>query len=161
MVEKEINGDRPVIVVNFEGEQNKFYAEEITAMILKKMKKIAEEYLGRELKDAVITVPLYFNEFQRQQIKEAGMISGLNVIRIISEPIADIAYGYHTKFKANRNFLIFDLGGGTLDVTVLSLKVGHFDLLARNRHSYLGGRDFDSRLVEFCTREFRIKNNLD
>lgn len=161
-VVKEETGDRPQIVVNFMGAEKKFFAEEISAMVLQKMKKIAEDYLGREVKEAIITVPAYFNDSQRQATKDAGQISGINVLRIINEPTAAaIAYGLDKKFKNERNVLIFDLGGGTFDVSVLSLEEGLFEVRATNGHTHLGGEDFDNRLVEFCAGEFRRKTNLD
>jgi len=161
-VVKEENGDRPQIVVNFMGTDKKFFAEEISAMVLQKMKKIAEDYLGMEVKEAIITVPAYFNDSQRQATKDAGQISGINVLRIINEPTAAaIAYGLDKKFKTERNVLIFDLGGGTFDVSVLSLEDGLFEVRATNGHTHLGGEDFDNRLVEFCAGEFRRRNNLD
>jgi len=161
-VVKEDSGDRPQIVVNFMGQQKKFFAEEISAMVLQKMKKIAEDYLGKEVKDAIITVPAYFNDSQRQATKDAGQISGINVLRIINEPTAAaIAYGLDKKFKSERNVLIFDLGGGTFDVSILSLEEGLFEVRATNGHTHLGGEDFDNRLVEYCAGEFRRKNNID
>jgi L1 cell adhesion molecule like protein len=161
-VVKEENGDRPVIIVNFMGQQKRFFAEEISAMVLQKMKKIAEDYLGKEVKDAIVTVPAYFNDSQRQATKDAGTISGLNIIRIINEPTAAaIAYGLDKKFKNERNVLIFDLGGGTFDVSILSLEEGLFEVRATNGHTHLGGEDFDNRLVEYCAGEFRRKYNTD
>jgi heat shock protein 1/8 len=161
-VVKEEGGDRPQIVVNFQGVEKKFMAEEISSMVLQKMKKIAEDYLGKEVKDAIVTVPAYFNDSQRQATKDAGQISGLNVVRMINEPTAAaIAYGLDKKFKTERNVLIFDLGGGTFDVSVLTLEEGLFEVLATNGHTHLGGEDFDNRLVEYCAGEFRRKNNLD
>ena len=161
-VSKEENGDRPQIQVNFMGQDKKFFAEEISAMVLQKMKKIAEDYLGKEVKDAIVTVPAYFNDSQRQATKDAGQIAGINVLRIINEPTAAaIAYGLDKKFKTERNVLIFDLGGGTFDVSVLSLEEGLFEVRATNGHTHLGGEDFDNRLVEYCAGEFRRKNNVD
>jgi heat shock protein 1/8 len=161
-VEKEDNGDRPLINVQFMGQTKKFYAEEISAMVLQKMKKIAEDYLGKEVKDAIVTVPAYFNDSQRQATKDAGTIAGLNILRIINEPTAAaIAYGLDKKFKTERNVLIFDLGGGTFDVSILSLEEGLFEVRATNGHTHLGGEDFDNRLVEYCAGEFRRKNNID
>jgi L1 cell adhesion molecule like protein len=161
-VQKEESGDRPQIVVNFQGQEKKFFADEISAMVLQKMKKIAEDYLGKEVKDAIITVPAYFNDSQRQATKDAGQISGINVLRIINEPTAAaIAYGLDKKFKTERNVLIFDLGGGTFDVSVLSLEEGLFEVRSTNGHTHLGGEDFDNRLVEYCAGEFRRKYNLD
>jgi L1 cell adhesion molecule like protein len=159
---KEENGDRPQIVIQYQGSEKKFFAEEISAMVLQKMKKVAEDYLGKEVKDAIITVPAYFNDSQRQATKDAGQISGINVLRIINEPTAAaIAYGLDKKFKTERNVLIFDLGGGTFDVSLLSLEEGLFEVRATNGHTHLGGEDFDNRLVEFCAGEFRRKNNID
>ena len=161
-VQKEESGDRPQVCINFMGQEKKFFAEEISAMVLQKMKKIAEDYLGKEVKDAIVTVPAYFNDSQRQATKDAGQISGINVLRIINEPTAAaIAYGLDKKFKTERNVLIFDLGGGTFDVSVLSLEEGLFEVRATNGHTHLGGEDFDNRLVEFCAGEFRRKTNLD
>lgn len=161
-VVKDDKSDRPQIVVNFQGQTKKFFAEEISAMVLQKMKKIAEDYLGGEVKDAIVTVPAYFNDSQRQATKDAGAISGLNILRIINEPTAAaIAYGLDKKFKTERNVLIFDLGGGTFDVSVLSLEEGLFEVRATNGHTHLGGEDFDNRLVEYCAGEFRRKNNID
>jgi len=161
-VEKETNGDRPQIVVNFQGQNKRFFAEEISAMVLQKMRKIAEDFIGTEIKDAIVTVPAYFNDSQRLATKDAGSISGLNILRIINEPTAAaIAYGLDKKFKTERNVLIFDLGGGTFDVSLLSLEEGLFEVRATNGHTHLGGEDFDNRLVEYCASEFRRKNNLD
>ena len=161
-VVKEEHGDRPQIVVDYQGNKKRFFAEEISAMVLQKMKKIAEDFLGKEVKDAIVTVPAYFNDAQRQATKDAGTISGLNVIRIINEPTAAaIAYGIDKKFKEERNVLIFDLGGGTFDVSVLSLEEGLFEVKATNGHTHLGGEDFDNRLVEYCAAEFKRKHNIE
>jgi heat shock protein 1/8 len=161
-VEKEDKGERPVIVINFKGETKKFFAEEISAMVLTKMRQTASDYLGGEVKDAIVTVPAYFSDAQRQATKDAGTISGLNVLRIINEPTAAaIAYGLDKKFKTERNVLIFDLGGGTFDVSVLSLEEGLFEVRSTNGHTHLGGEDFDNRLVEFCAGEFKRKHNVD
>ena len=161
-LEKEKNGDRPQIVVQYKGQQKRYFAEEISAMVLQKMKKVAEDYIGHEIKDAIVTVPAYFNDSQRLATKDAGTISGLNVIRIINEPTAAaIAYGLDKKFKSERNVLIFDLGGGTFDVSILSLEEGLFEVRSTNGHTHLGGEDFDNRLVEFCAGEFKRKTGLD
>ena len=161
-VEKEANGDRPQICVTVSGKSKKYFAEEISAMVLQKMKKVAEDYVGCEIKDAIVTVPAYFNDSQRSATKDAGTISGLNVLRIINEPTAAaIAYGLDKKFKNERNVLIFDLGGGTFDVSILSLEEGLFEVRSTNGHTHLGGEDFDNRLVEYCTGEFRRKTGLD
>jgi len=161
-VQKEENGDRPQISVTYQKQTKKFFAEEVSAMVLQKMKKIAEDYLGGKVDDAIITVPAYFNDSQRQATKDAGKISGLNVLRIINEPTAAaIAYGLDKNFKTERNVLIFDLGGGTFDVSLLTLEEGLFEVRATNGHTHLGGEDFDNRLVEYCAGEFRRKNNVD
>lgn len=159
---KEDRGERPVICVNFQGKEKKFFPEEVSAMVLTKMKQTASDFLGGEVKEAIVTVPAYFSDAQRSATKDAGTISGLNVLRIINEPTAAaIAYGLDKKFKSERNVLIFDLGGGTFDVSVLSLEEGLFEVKATNGHTHLGGEDFDNRLVEFCTNEFRRKHNID
>ena len=161
-VQKDGSSDRPQIVVNYQKQQKKFFAEEISAMVLQKLKQVASDYLGKEVKDAIVTVPAYFNDSQRQATKDAGSISGLNVLRIINEPTAAaIAYGLDKKFKSERNVLIFDLGGGTFDVSLLSLEDGLFEVKATNGHTHLGGEDFDNRLVEFCAGEFRRKTSID
>ena len=161
-VVKEDNGDRPQIEVMFQGNKKKYYPEEISAIVLQKMKKVAEDFLGYEVKDAIITCPAYFNDSQRQATKDAGIISGLNILRIINEPTAAaIAYGLDKKFQNERNVLIFDLGGGTFDVSVLTLESGLFEVKATNGNTHLGGEDFDNRLVEYCAGEFRRKFNID
>jgi L1 cell adhesion molecule like protein len=131
-------------------------------MVLQKLKQTASDYLGKDIKDAIITVPAYFNDSQRQATKDAGAISGLNVLRIINEPTAAaIAYGLDKKFNNERNVLIFDLGGGTFDVSLLSLESGLFEVKATNGHTHLGGEDFDNRLVSFCVNEFKRKTSID
>ena len=120
-------------------------------MVLVKMKEIAENYLSKPVKNAVITVPAYFNDSQRQATKDAGAIAGLNVLRIINEPTAAaIAYGLDKKSTSEKNVLIFDLGGGTFDVSLLTIEEGIFEVKATNGHTHLGGEDFDNRLVEYC-----------
>jgi len=151
-----------MIVVKFKGEQKKFQAEEISSMVLLKMKEIAEAYLGKTVKNAVVTVPAYFNDSQRQATKDAGTISGMNVQRIINEPTAAaIAYGLDKKGEGERNVLIFDLGGGTFDVSLLSIEDGIFEVKATNGHTHLGGEDFDNRIVEFCIADFKKKSGID
>jgi L1 cell adhesion molecule like protein len=141
---------KPFIEVMYKGEKKQFQAEQISAMVLTKMKQVAEDYIGAEVKDAVVTVPAYFNDSQRQATKDAGSISGLNVLRIINEPTAAaIAYGLDKKSeKGERNVLIFDLGGGTFDVTLLSIDEGIFEVKATAGDTHLGGEDFDNRLVD-------------
>nr|KAJ0184732.1 hypothetical protein LSAT_V11C900469840 [Lactuca sativa] len=146
--------DTPKIVVSYKGKQKEFLAEEISSMILVKMKETAESYLGKPVKNAVITVPAYFNDSQRQATKDAGAIAGLNVIRIINEPTAAaIAYGLDNKSDINGkiNVLVFDLGGGTFDVSILTITKGDtFQVKAVGGDTHLGGEDFDNRMVEHC-----------
>jgi len=155
------SGGKPVIQVQYKGEVKQFAPEEISSMVLLKMKEIAEAYLGREVKNAVITVPAYFNDSQRQATKDAGVISGLNVLRIINEPTAAaIAYGLDKKGN-EKNVLIFDLGGGTFDVSLLTIEEGIFEVKATAGDTHLGGEDFDNRLVEHFVQEFKRKFKKD
>jgi heat shock protein 1/8 len=127
-------------------------------MVLIKMKQTAETFLNKEVKNAVVTVPAYFNDSQRQATKDAGAIAGLNVLRIINEPTAAaIAYGLDKKVKGERNVLIFDLGGGTFDVSLLTIEEGIFEVKATAGDTHLGGEDFDSKLVEYCAADFLKK----
>merc|ERR1719432_246917 len=154
--------EKPLIAVKYMGEEKKFQAEEISSMVLIKMKEIAETYLGKPVKNAVITVPAYFNDSQRQSTKDAGTIAGLNVQRIINEPTAAaIAYGLDKKNKGERNVLIFDLGGGTFDVSLLAIEDGIFEVKATNGHTHLGGEDFDNVLVDFCITQFKNHTGID
>jgi len=154
--------DKPLIVVKYKGEEKKFQAEQISSMVLTKMKEVAESYLGKSVKSAVITVPAYFNDAQRQATKDAGTISGLNVSRIINEPTAAaIAYGLDRKQAQERNILIFDLGGGTFDVSILAVEDGVFEVKATNGHTHLGGEDFDNKLVDYCINDFKKKSGND
>ena len=128
-------------------------------MVLIKMKETAEAYLGGDVKDAVVTVPAYFNDSQRQATKDAGAIAGLNVLRIINEPTAAaIAYGLDKKSEGEKNVLIFDLGGGTFDVSLLTIEEGIFEVKATAGDTHLGGEDFDNRLVNHFVQEFKRKN---
>jgi L1 cell adhesion molecule like protein len=154
--------EKPIIVVKFKGEVKKFQAEEISAMVLVKMKEIAEAYLSKTVKNAVVTVPAYFNDSQRQATKDAGTIAGLNVQRIINEPTAAaIAYGLDKKGSGEKNVLIFDLGGGTFDVSLLSIDEGVFEVKATAGDTHLGGEDFDNKLVDYCAAEFNRKYKID
>merc|ERR1711870_23135 len=147
------------IVVNFQGDEKKFHPEEISSMILTKMKETAEAYLGQKCNDAVVTVPAYFNDSQRQATKDAGQICGLNVLRIINEPTAAaIAYGLDKKGSGERNILIYDMGGGTFDVSLLTIEDGIFEVKATAGDTHLGGEDFDNRIVDFCLQDFKRKN---
>ncbi|RDX86255.1 Heat shock 70 kDa protein, partial [Mucuna pruriens] len=157
-------GDKPMIVVTYKGEEKKFSAEEISSMVLTKMREVAEAFLGHPVKNAVVTVPAYFNDSQRQATKDAGAISGLNVLRIINEPTAAaIAYGLDKKAsrKGEQNVLIFDLGGGTFDVSILTIEEGIFEVKATAGDTHLGGEDFDNRMVNHFVSEFRRKNKKD
>jgi len=156
------DGGKPKIQVEFKGETKTFYPEEISSMVLVKMKEIAEAYLGKKVTDAVITVPAYFNDSQRQATKDAGAISGLNVLRIINEPTAAaIAYGLDKKGGGEKNILIFDLGGGTFDVSILTIEEGIFEVKATAGDTHLGGEDFDNRMVNHFVEEFKRKNKKD
>ncbi|KAG0944304.1 hypothetical protein G6F57_008410 [Rhizopus arrhizus] len=153
---------KPIIQVEYKGEAKTFTPEEISAMILGKMKETAEAYLGSTVKNAVITVPAYFNDSQRQATKDAGLISGLNIQRIINEPTAAaIAYGLDKKVEGERNVLIFDLGGGTFDVSLLTIEDGIFEVKATAGDTHLGGEDFDNRLVNHFMQEFKRKFKKD
>ncbi|TKC34577.1 hypothetical protein EI555_004021 [Monodon monoceros] len=156
------DGDKPKVQVSYKGETKAFYPEEISSMVLTKMKEIAEAYLGHPVSNAVITVPAYFNDSQRQATKDAGVIAGLNVLRIINEPTAAaIAYGLDRTGKGERNVLIFDLGGGTFDVSILTIDDGIFEVKATAGDTHLGGEDFDNRLVNHFVEEFKRKHKKD
>merc|ERR1712125_95730 len=154
--------EKPLISVKYMGEEKKFQAEEISSMVLTKMKEIAETYLGKNVKSAVVTVPAYFNDSQRQSTKDAGTIAGLSVQRIINEPTAAaIAYGLDKKNQGETNVLIFDLGGGTFDVSLLTIDDGIFEVRATNGHTHLGGEDFDNVLVDYCLAAFKTQSGKD
>jgi heat shock protein 1/8 len=153
---------KPKIQVEYKSETKSFFPEEISAMVLVKMKETAEAFLGKTVKDAVVTVPAYFNDSQRQATKDAGTISGLNVLRIINEPTAAaIAYGLDKKGTGERNVLIFDLGGGTFDVSVLTIEDGIFEVKSTAGDTHLGGEDFDNRMVNHFVAEFKRKHKKD
>lgn len=152
---------KPYVQVTVEGQLKQFAPEEVSAMILQKMRSTAESYLDKEINNAVVTVPAYFNDAQRQATKDAGTISGLNVERIINEPTAAaIAYGLDKK-GGEKNILVFDLGGGTFDVTLLTIDNGVFEVLATNGDTHLGGEDFDQRIMKYFMKMFRKKHKLD
>lgn len=153
---------KPKIQVEYKGEAKTFFPEEISSMVLTKMKETAEAYLGKTVTNAVVTVPAYFNDSQRQATKDAGTIAGLNVLRIINEPTAAaIAYGLDKKTAGERNVLIFDLGGGTFDVSILSIDDGIFEVKSTAGDTHLGGEDFDNRLVNHFATEFKRKHKKD
>ena len=160
-------GEKPMIVVNFKGVEKQFSAEEISSMVLLKMKITAEAYIGSLVKNAVVTVPAYFTDSQRQATKDAGTIAGLNVIRIINEPTAAaIAYGLNKdyasgSFVGEKNVLIFDLGGGTFDVSILTIEAGIFEVKATAGNTHLGGEDFDNRMLNYFVEEFNRKYKKD
>ena len=153
---------KPLIQVQYQGEEKQFMPEEVSAMILVKMKETAEAFLGKEIKKSVVTVPAYFNDSQRQATKDAGTISGMEILRIINEPTAAaIAYGLDKAEQAEQNILIFDLGGGTFDVTLLTIDGGIFEVKATAGDTHLGGEDFDNRMVNHFVEEFKRKNKKD
>ncbi|KAG2483308.1 hypothetical protein HYH03_017811 [Edaphochlamys debaryana] len=154
-------GGKPYVGVDVNGEQRVFSPEEISAMILQKMKETAEAFLGKTVKHAVVTVPAYFNDAQRQATKDAGTISGLNVVRIINEPTAAaIAYGLDKK-GGEKNILVFDLGGGTFDVSILTIDNGVFEVISTNGDTHLGGEDFDQRVMEYFIKLIKKKFKKD
>ncbi|KAJ4969840.1 hypothetical protein NE237_002939 [Protea cynaroides] len=157
-------GDKPKIVVKYKGEEKLFVAEEISSMVLMKMREIAEAYLGATVKNAVITVPAYFNDSQRQATTDAGAIAGFSEVRTINEPsAAAIAYGLDkiSSSVGEKNVLVFDLGGGTFDVSLLTIAEGIFEVKATAGDTHLGGEDFDNRMVNYFVQEFKQKHKMD
>mgnify|MGYP005993677549 FL=1 len=153
--------EKPYVEIVLDGKKRQFAPEEVSAMVLVKMKEIAEAYLGSEVKNAVVTVPAYFNDAQRQATKDAGTISGMNVQRIINEPTAAaIAYGLDKK-GGEKNILVYDLGGGTFDVTLLTIDNGVFEVLATNGDTHLGGEDFDQRVMQYFIKMLKKRDGTD
>lgn len=154
---------KPKIKVEFRNEEKLFTPEEVSSMVLTKMKETAEAYLGQSIRDAVVTVPAYFNDAQRQATKDAGHIAGLNVMRIVNEPTAAaLAYGLEKNLTGEKNVLIFDLGGGTFDVSILTIDEGSmFEVRSTAGDTHLGGEDFDNRMVKHFVAEFRRKHHKD
>merc|ERR1712078_870407 len=153
-------GGKPMISVKVKGETKQLMPEEVSSMVLTKMKETAENYLGKEVKHAVITVPAYFNDAQRQATKDAGTIAGMEVLRIINEPTAAaIAYGLDK--EGEKNILVFDLGGGTFDVSLLTIDSGVFEVVATNGDTHLGGEDFDQRVMDHFMKLYKRKTKID
>ena len=159
---KVVNKDgKPVVKVDVNKTPKTFTPEEVSAMVLGKMKEIAEGYLGKSVTHAVVTVPAYFNDAQRQATKDAGTIAGLNVLRVVNEPTAAaIAYGLD-KTGDERQVIVYDLGGGTFDVSLLSIDNGVFEVLATAGDTHLGGEDFDHRVMDYFVKQYNKKNNVD
>eukprot|EP01086_Lenisia_limosa_P003794 TRINITY_DN1848_c0_g5_i1.p1 TRINITY_DN1848_c0_g5~~TRINITY_DN1848_c0_g5_i1.p1 ORF type:complete len:659 (+),score=300.12 TRINITY_DN1848_c0_g5_i1:26-1978(+) len=153
-------GKKPQVEAVFKNEKRVYAPEEISAMILTEMKRVAEDYLGHKVSHAVVTVPAYFNDAQRQATKDAGVIAGLKVERILNEPTAAaIAYGLDKNDE--QNVLVFDLGGGTFDVSLLAIEDGFFEVMATSGDTHLGGQDFDQRVIEYVLKQFKKKTGLD
>ena len=161
-VEKDEKTDRPLIVVDYLGQKKKFLPEEISAMILAKLKKNAEDYIGSEVKNAIITVPAYFNDSQRQCTKDAGRIAGLNVMRLINEPIAAaVAYGLDNKSSEDRTVLVFDLEEETFDVSILSISEETFEMKSTSGNDHFGGEDFVNQIMDICIQKFLEETGTD
>ncbi|KAJ4176843.1 ATPase with role in protein import into the ER [Fusarium falciforme] len=153
--------DKPVVQVEIDGADRQLAPEEVSAMILGKMKQVAESYLGKKVADAVVTVPTYFNDNQRQAIRDAGNLAGLDILRIVNEPIAAaIAYGLD-KAEDEQQIIVYDLGGSTFDISLLAIDAGAIDVLATAGDTHLGGEDFDQRVINYFAESYNKKNNID
>ena len=154
--------DKPIIEVTVNKEKKILYPEQVSSIILSTLKKDAEDFLGREVKEAVITVPAYFNNNQRQSTIDAGKIAGFNEIRTINEPTAAaIAYGLENICEHEKKIMVFDFGGGTLDITILKIKNKQFEVITSSGDSHLGGEDIDNELVNFCVKQFKVKEGIE
>ncbi|KAJ4199542.1 ATPase with role in protein import into the ER [Fusarium solani] len=153
--------DKPVVQVEIDGADRQLAPEEVSAMILGKMKQVAESYLGKKVADAVVTVPTYFNDNQRQATRDAGNLAGLDILRIVNEPIAAaIAYGLD-KAEDEQQTIVYDLGGSTFDISLLAIDAGAIDVLATAGDTHLGGEDFDQRVINYFAESYSKKNNID
>jgi len=158
------DNDKPMITAKYKDQEKQLYAEEVSSMVLTKMREIAEKYLESTVKNAVVTVPAYFNDSQRKATIDAGAIAGLNVMRVMNEPTtAAVAYGLdkRTNCAGEQNIFVFDLGGGTFDVSILTIKDNVFQVKATSGNTHLGGEDFDNRMVNYFVQEFKRKNKVD
>ena len=159
---KDPKSDKPKLLVNYQNQEKDFYAEEILAMILSYLKLIASNFLKKEIKEAIIAIPNYFNELQKQAIKDIATISGLTVIRFYSEStLAGISYGFDNHYKKENNIIVFDLGGGFLNISLISIDNNLYEVKAVNGNNHLGGEDFDRKLMEYCIDEFKKKYSID
>ena len=153
--------NKPLIEIEYKNKKYNFSPEYFSAIILIHLKKIAETYIGEKIKNAIISVPAYFNSAQKEATKISGEIAGLNILKLIDEPTsAAIAYGFNNKFNEVKNILVFDLGGGTFDVSILKMEKNNFNVLSINGDSHLGGEDFDQKLIDFCIEKFEKENNV-
>jgi len=158
------DNDRPMITVKYKDQEKQLHAEEVSSMVLVKMREIAETYLETTVTNAVVTVPAYFNDSQRKATIDAGAIAGLNIMRVMNEPTAAaVAYGLdnRTDYDGERNIFVFDLGGGTFDVSLLTIKGNNFQVKATAGNTHLGGEDFDNRMVNYFVQEFKRKKKVD